>query len=77
MRRFTHSSRMVLHDCKFQASLHLSNRGQSYTNMSVVTPSSLMVFYTSMNLTCTGLGVRVPTSSRVSTPSMVIFHNSM
>ena len=43
----------------------------------VATLSSLMVSYTSMNLTCTGLGVRVPTSSRVSTPSMVVFHNSM
>ena len=40
------------------------NKGQSSPNMGVVTPSSLMVFYTSMNQTCTGLGVRIPTSSR-------------
>ena len=40
-----------------------TSRGQSSPNMSVVTPSSLMVFYTSMYLTCPGLGMRVYTPS--------------
>ena len=43
-----------------------------YTHsMSVVTAYGLMIFYINMNLTCTGLGVRV------SNPSMVVFSNSM
>ena len=48
-----------------------TNRGQSSPHMSVINPSSLMIFYTSMNLACTGLGVMVPN------PSMMVFHNSM
>ena len=45
---------------------------RAYTHsMSVVTAYGLMIFYINMNLTCTGLGVRV------SNPSMVVFSNSM